>query len=127
MELEEILQNDKNKLFCMHMEDKYGEYGIISAALVVENTIDTFVLSCRTFGRSVETAFLIYLMETLKNLRYNNMFGSFIPSKKNNMTCDFYKNCGFKLYKESQTNQLWEFDFSSPVPSFPRWIGKDVT
>lgn len=121
-ELEMLLKDNDNRLFCMHMDDKYGEYGIIAAALTKGNLIDSFLLSCRAFGRDAEKAFLIYLMKFVKTSGFPVIQGLFIPSKKNSMVRDFYKTAGFSLINESESAQIWQFDLVNTIPEPPRWL-----
>lgn len=43
-EIENLLENENNHVFCMTMTDKFGDYGIIAAAVIKRNSIDSFTL-----------------------------------------------------------------------------------
>jgi FkbH-like protein len=122
-ELQTMMKDSKNRLFYMHMADKYGEYGIIGSAIIKDNLIDSFLLSCRAFGREAERALLIYLMNHIKDSGYESIQGLYVPSKKNSMVKNFYNTAGFSLKSESISGQLWQFDFKDAIPEPPRWLG----
>ncbi|MGB7566277.1 MAG: HAD-IIIC family phosphatase, partial [Chitinivibrionales bacterium] len=82
-ELERIAGLKNNRLFCMRMSDRFGEYGIIGVALVRTNTIYSFALSCRAFGRQIELAFLIYLLAYISEHGYESAIGRFVPLPRN--------------------------------------------
>ena len=121
-ELSALAADPDNALFSMAMKDAYGDYGIIAAALVTGDTIDSFLLSCRAFGKRAENAFLVFLLEFLKRRGCKNAFGRYVPSLKNSMTKDFYQGLGFVLDKQTSDESLWRFDFGNQVPEIPRWI-----
>jgi FkbH-like protein len=121
-ELEQLTRNPANRLFCLNLTDRYGEYGIVAAALITSNTIDSLLLSCRAFGKQVETAFLIHVLRWMKDQGYTHTLGRFIPSGKNAMAKDFYKRMGFSLSHEADGLTDWVFDLSQEIPVPPAWI-----
>jgi predicted enzyme involved in methoxymalonyl-ACP biosynthesis len=106
----------------MTLKDAYGDYGIIAAALVVDDTIDSFLLSCRAFGKRAENAFLVHVLDFMKRRGCKEAFGRYIASPRNSMTKDFYQGLGFVLEKQTGDDYLWRFDFVHPIPKVPRWI-----
>jgi FkbH-like protein len=127
-EIGKIIAEPGNQLFCMHMTDAYGDYGLVAAALIRKDTIDTFVLSCRAFGRQAESAFMSFLLQHIFQAGYSSADGWFIPSKRNAMTRDFYKNMGFVLAETLPVEkQVWRFDLNDRIPGVPAWIGVVAT
>jgi len=120
--LSTLADDPANALFSMAMNDRYGEYGIIAAALIKGDTIDSFLLSCRAFGKRVENAFAACLLRYLKDSGRTHAFGRFVPSPKNAMARDFYRGLGFFPEKTAGAEALWRFDLSGPLPEIPRWI-----
>jgi FkbH-like protein len=121
-ELESLARKPGNRLFYMSMADRFGDYGIIGSSLCIGNVIDSFLLSCRAFGKRAETAFLIFLLKTLKNSGHKQALGRFSLTPKNNMVKDFYKNAGFEPEKQGGNEVVWRFDLTRPMPDIPRWI-----
>jgi FkbH-like protein len=121
-QLSSLAGDPRNALFSMAMKDVYGDYGIIAAALVMGNSIDSFLLSCRAFGKRAENAFLYSLLDFLKQRGCKQAFGVFAPSLKNAMTKDFYQGLGFTFVNQAGSDHLWRFDMSNKIPEMPRWI-----
>ncbi|MHC5903896.1 HAD-IIIC family phosphatase [Streptomyces sp. S6] len=66
--LRELLAGQENTLHTARMSDRFGDYGVIGAALVDHATPGTWsvpllALSCRVAGRGAAAAFLLRLME----------------------------------------------------------------
>jgi FkbH-like protein len=61
-ELAELLSSRLHRVDVMTMRDRYGDFGLIAAAIVVDEVdhvrIDSLVMSCRAMGRGGETAML---------------------------------------------------------------------
>ncbi len=105
--------------FSFTLEDKFGDYGLISVIILKKNDqtlfIDTWIMSCRVLKRGMENFVLNQLIEAAKINNFNELIGEYIPTPKNNMVKDHYTNLGFKpieseekLYslKTSDYNQL---------------------
>ena len=106
----------------MWMSDRFGEYGIIGVALVGTNTIESFALSCRAFGRRIELAFLIYLLAYIREQGNESAIGRFVPLPRNSMAKGFFKDAGFSLKQESAHERQWIFNLLDPLPVVPAWI-----
>lgn len=121
-QLESFTKDSNSHLFYMEMSDRFGDYGIIASALLRDTTIDSFLLSCRAFGKQAETAFLLYLLQFLKSLDQKKVRGSYIPSLKNSMTKDFFENTGFTLLEKTSTASVWEFSLTENITEIPDWF-----
>lgn len=125
-ELEELIKDSKNHLFCMDMSDRFGEYGIVAVALIINDTIDSFMLSCRAFGKRVETAFLLYILGFLKKEGKEEVFAQYINSFRNSISKDFYKDIGFAKIKNFINGNEWSINLKKDVISkIPHWITID--
>src|SRR5262249_42975986 len=57
--------------------------------------IDTWLMSCRVIGRSVEHFIFGTLLERSRELGYQTIVGEFIPTKKNALVSGLYQELGF--------------------------------
>ena len=121
-ELERIASQPENSLWYCDLTDKFGDYGIIGASLLCQNTIDSFLISCRAFGRNVEDAFLWVLLSYCMERGYRHVFGLSVPTPKNAMTSSFYKNAGFKNDGCDGITNKWKLDLTAPLLPPPKWI-----
>jgi len=112
--------------FSLRVCDRFGDNGIVGVAIthcvgeVCE--IDTFLLSCRVIGRTVETAFLSFLAEHARKQGMKRMQGWFRPTTKNTPAKDFYANHGFTLLRQQEDGYLWSLELSTHPVYCPEWI-----
>jgi len=117
-------------VFSVKVEDKFGDNGITGAAIVKKGNdswdIDTFLLSCRIIGRKVEETLLAYIAREAKKSGAKKLMAEFIPTKKNSVAKDFYKNSGFSAAKKQADKQVWEYDLTKDCkfPDFIEFIEK---
>jgi len=121
-QLRDIAKKPNNELLYMSMQDKYGDYGIIACACIIEDCIDSFILSCRAFGKHAETALLAHIISAMNKTKRRSVYGLYIPTLKNSMAKDFYKNNGFILQQTIDTVQTWRLDDLLNLPKPPGWV-----
>src|SRR3984957_8578360 len=105
--------------------DRFGDYGLVGVAITNQSDdvceIDSFLLSCRVIGRSVETALLSYLAREAASSGMRSIRGSYLPTRKNAPAKDFYPKHGFKMINENEGQLLFEYDLSKEI-GWPDWI-----
>jgi len=73
--------------FSVHLEDKYGDYGIIGAIICFEKEdslhVDTFLLSCRALGKGVEHKMIAFIGERANGRNKKNIEIHFSNTEKN--------------------------------------------
>lgn len=100
--------------FSVH--DQFGSYGLIS--LVIgriegdELSIDTWVMSCRVLKRGVENLALNEIVDGARSLGVQRIRGEYIPTPKNELVKDHYRNLGFT----DAGNGKWTLDVTSYTP-----------
>jgi FkbH-like protein len=81
------------------LEDKFGHYGLISLIILKKEKdslfIDTWIMSCRVLKRTMENFVLNRIVNAAKHNGYSKLVGEFIPTAKNKMVKDHYKELGF--------------------------------
>jgi len=112
--------------FSMRVQDRFGDNGLVGVALLHHNCemceVDTFLLSCRVIGRTVETAFLAFLVEHAWARGARRLQGWFVPSSKNAAAESFYPRHGFHLVEQNAKGGLWSLDLAQQVVACPEWI-----
>jgi FkbH-like protein len=90
-------------VYCVSVKDKFGDNGIsiLTIIKIVDNIafLDSFLLSCRILGRNIESAFLNYIINILKEKNIKTIKSVYIPSNKNKQTENFYEKMNFKIEK----------------------------
>ena len=94
--------------------DKFGDHGIVicATARIEGDTayLQSFLMSCRVVGRAIETAFLGVLLEHLSERGVRLVRGAYIPTKKNALVRDFYRNAGFSALPSEGESEIWLWD-----------------
>jgi FkbH-like protein len=107
------------------MSDRFGDLGIIATALLTFNEramIDSFLMSCRVIGRGVESAVLAYLAKVASQRGCRELYGSFVPTKKNEPARDVYVRHGFETLGRDGNTEIFVLrdltDSSIGVPEY---------
>lgn len=92
--------------------DKYGDNGLISAIVLKKEKdfmfVDTWIMSCRVLKRTMEPFVLNTIVELAKKEGYKKLVGEYLPTAKNGMVKDHYKNFGFV-----EVEGRWELDLTN--------------
>ena len=104
-DIEKISNSSEHFSFTFTLEDKFGDNGLICVIILkkVDNKslfIDTWLMSCRVLKRGMENFVLNTLANKTNDLGYQFLRGEYIPTQKNGMVKDHYKNLGFQLNGE---------------------------
>lgn len=115
------------RVYSIKVKDRFGDNGLVGVALANYKgdvcEIDSFLLSCRVIGRTVETGFLAAIIEEAKRHGVTKLRSWFIPTKKNAPAKDFLASQRFiKVAEDADGKQTWEFDLASDDIVFPKWI-----
>jgi FkbH-like protein len=124
-----VMAEDSGDQVCwLRLADRFGGYGIVAAGIArkvddVTWRIDSFVMSCRVMGKSVEDAFLAYLAERCQKKGARFLRGEYIPTPKNHIVADFYLNRGFGNVASAEDGiHLFEIELSETSLSWPDFI-----
>lgn len=126
VETKSLRDAKESAVYSMTVQDKFGDEGVVGVAIVrKENmswTIDSFLMSCRVIGRSIETAFLAKIIADAKTASATRVIGKYIPTKKNTPAADFYERHGFAKQKETGDGANWMLDLAHSTVEVPDWI-----
>ena len=113
-EIQRIQESDDHIGLAFSLEDKYGDYGLISVVILEKRGnnqlfIDTWLMSCRVLNRGVEK----FVLESLKTIARENDFrlltAEYLETTKNALVKDHYKNLGFDAIGGGNTWELNPF------------------
>jgi FkbH-like protein len=108
------------------VHDRFGDHGLVGVAITHDVgdqcEIDTFLLSCRIIGRTVETAMLAHVAESAVQRGRKRLEGWFLPTRKNAPARDFYEQHGFASQVTNCEGSLWALDLESFTLRCPDWI-----
>jgi FkbH-like protein len=106
-ELLNISTLENNFSFSFSLNDKFGDYGIVSFIILEKKSpeslqIINWNMSCRVFKRGLEGFIINQLNIYFSKLNFKYIHGKLIPTKKNNILKDFLKIAGIILDDSNQ-------------------------
>jgi FkbH-like protein len=130
-QIAEMAKQPEWHIFSIRVRDRFGDHGLVGVAIAHDEAdqceVDTFLLSCRVIGRTVETALLAHLAESAAQRGRKRLVGWFLPTKKNAPARDFYEQHGFNRQETNGTGSLWTLDLKSSTLRCPDWIKLKVS
>lgn len=88
-EVEHFMEH--NDVYTFEVSDRFGSMGMVAVAIIIDNEIDTFLISCRVLGREVEENILAFLCN-----RYAGLKAAYLSTSKNKIVEIFYESNGFE-------------------------------
>jgi FkbH-like protein len=122
-EFEMRVRAPEYRVFGIRVRDRLGDSGVVGLVVLrMEGEsceIETFLLSCRVLGRSIETGVLAYAVKLARQAGATCMRGRYIPTAKNALVRDLYERHGFTLARREGEADIWEarltgFELTSP-------------
>ncbi|HUI06197.1 MAG TPA: HAD-IIIC family phosphatase [Verrucomicrobiae bacterium] len=130
-QLKAMLDDPTCGVFWLRVADRFGDNGIVGVAIVQRLDevafIESFLMSCRVIGRTVETAFLSFLADRAKEWGASALEGEFVPTAKNAPAADFYRRHGFTPIGEANRGSRWRLDLAKVAFQWPAYIGRNGT
>lgn len=125
-QIETIGASPDSAIYTLRVQDRFGDNGIVGVAILHlrEKTaeIDTFLLSCRVIGRTIETAFLSFLGAESRRRGKTILQGWYVPTAKNAPAKDFYGSHHFIQPRPNEDPSLWEIQLTATDLPCPPWI-----
>ena len=94
-----LASTGKAEIWAYDLVDRFGGYGTIGAALLIREgeaaRIDSWVLSCRAMGRTVEKGILQHLYGRARAAGARYLVGEFVAGERNQPVADLYPSLGF--------------------------------
>jgi FkbH-like protein len=111
----------------VQVQDRFGDHGIVGLMLAHTHDdridIDTFLLSCRVIGRTIETAMLAYLAQQAEARNIRLLSGRVVPTAKNAPARDLYERHGFKKVSgEPGGVTFWTLATATTRIDHPEWL-----
>ena len=103
----------------VRLSDIFGDNGMISAITcrqLDEDSwhIETWLMSCRVLGRSVEKAVFQEIIAQARHRGISQLLGSYHPTERNQLVKDHYATLGFEhLGDEADGTSHWLFEVAS--------------
>jgi FkbH-like protein len=125
-QIAEMAKQPDWNIFSIRVRDRFGDHGLVGVAITHDEgeqcEVETFLLSCRVIGRTIETALLAHIAESAAERGRKRLIGRFVPTRKNGPARDFYQQHGFERLEEDGASSLWALDLEHATLRSPDWI-----
>jgi FkbH-like protein len=114
----EAMMRDEARWLPLHasLSDKFGEHGLISIVIArfeeEELRITDWLMSCRVLSRGVEQFLMNRMFAVAREKGLARVTGEFVPTAKNGMVKDFWRQFGFT----SEDGRTWMLAVESYEP-----------
>jgi FkbH-like protein len=105
-ELEAVLRDPGARIFVAHVRDRFGDHGLVGAAVIRGDAICNLVLSCRVLGMGVEHEFLRAILAAMAPARLS---GRIVETARNIPARNLYRDNGFV-----RTGDVWRHAAAAP-------------
>ncbi len=124
-DIRQLADAPNGRVYCAQLQDRFDNSGTIAVAIVrmleSDAVIDTLLMSCRVIGRGVEEALLAHIASEMVSEKCSRIVGEYIPTAKNALVSEFYKNQGFARISEREGSS-WEKCLTGDLPAAPDWF-----
>jgi len=125
-QVERMMGSPEWRVWSLRVTDRYADNGLVGVAIAKLDgevcEIDSFLMSCRVIGRTVETALLSRLADDARGRGAKVLQGWFLATKKNAPAQHFYREHGFEEAQKSDDGVLWKIDLNQKSIAPPEWI-----
>ena len=99
-------------IFTVHISDKYGDQGLVAVLILKYEDeaaeLDTFLMSCRVMGRSVENEIMSRMKGMLEARSVKTMKAAYIKTAKNVPVENLFEKLGFSLVSRTDGCKKYE-------------------
>jgi FkbH-like protein len=100
--------------FSLRLRDCFVDHGLVSVMIAVRRgevlDIDTWLMSCRVIGRTVEAEMLAHLCRRAEVLGCTSLRGTYVPTAKNALVRDLFARFGFEPVDDVDGTTTWSYD-----------------
>jgi FkbH-like protein len=101
------------ELYVGTAEDRFTQYGLVTAAWMLRNCVDHVVMSCRALGLGLEDALLAYLTTRLADPTSASLLAKLQPTDANLACREIYRRNGFTQVVEDPI--FWARSLQNPM------------
>jgi FkbH-like protein len=124
--LRAFMQDPNCVHFFLRLCDRFSDHGLVSLMIALRQgdwlDIDTWLMSCRVVGRTVEATMLEYVCRRAQQLGCKALRGTYIPTAQNAIAKDVFSTFGFDLLDESGEATIWVYDLPQKGPIINQFI-----
>jgi FkbH-like protein len=93
--LQALMRQPGAGVFTLRVSDRFGDHGLVGAAVVQDGEILGVAISCRVLGLGVEHAFLQFILQQM-SADHAALTGQIIPTPRNGPVRNLYRDNAFE-------------------------------
>jgi FkbH-like protein len=125
-DIKQFIESPDYGVYVFEVSDKFGSYGITGLSIAKTNgneaEFDSFLMSCRVLGRKIESSFLSYIIEDLKNNGIEKVASKYSKTAKNAQVEPFYDNNGFEVLQQNENEKQYRLQLDNWQAIYPEFI-----
>lgn len=125
-QLESFVSDPKCVHLYLRLRDRFADHGLVALVIALQEgtvlDIDTWLMSCRVIGRTVEATIMEHVCRRAEELGCTSLRGTYVPSEKNAMAEDAYAKLGFDLVSRAEGRATWIYDLPARGPIVNKFI-----
>jgi len=106
---------------CVHrtftLADKFTHHGLVGLVIAFAKgetlEVDTWLMSCRVIGRTLEQTVLDELVDCARERCCTTIIGTYEPTQKNALVADLYAKLGFTPLSQDAERRRWSYDVAA--------------
>jgi len=114
----------------VRVRDRFGDNGLIACVILKRQDsalhIDTWVMSCRVLGRTVEEFIANEILAIARANRCDTISARYVRLPKNKLVAGLYQRLGFTLTGETDTETWWTRPVDTSGPGWKTWVHAGV-
>jgi len=100
-DLRRISKDPQYYVMSLSLKDRFGDHGLVGVVILKKESeetlfIDSWIMSCRVLKRGMENFTLNVIAELAAANNFKKLIGEYIPTKKNGIVMDHYRDLGFE-------------------------------
>jgi FkbH-like protein len=119
-QVEALMQEPGCVHFSIRLRDRFVDHGLVGLLIARQRDsvmeIDTWLMSCRVIGRTVEKTMFAHLSRLAALQGITRIRGLYFPTAKNELVKDLYSKLGFTRSGEADGGDVWEYDLAARGP-----------
>jgi len=126
-DLRAFSESEKHITRYLRLSDRLADHGLVALTIaeIVGDRLDinSFLMSCRVIGRTVEDHLLSHLCRDADRVGCKTIHGTYIPTHKNAIVSSLYERFGFIQIDETDDGiTRWQYDLSVRGPIVSEYI-----